>query len=173
MIRKLEIGNLKLETGNLKLETRNSKLKTSDFPSRTVIIALTASVPEDKLQDILAAGCDDFLLKPFRYAELFEMMEKYLGVRYVWEEDVSPESARSNADIQNALTWDALGILPPDLPDRLEYASTLGDITEIYAVIEEIRRHDDILADGLTILADDFEYGRILKLIQEAKICMD
>ncbi len=159
----------KLETRNSKPETRNLKLGTSDFPSRTIIIALSASVPEEKRQDILAAGCDDFLLKPFRDIELFEMMEKYFGVRYIREQEASSDPARNNPDIGNALTRDALGVLPPDLLNRLRYCSALGDITESYAVIEEIGRHDSALADGLMTLADDFEYGRILRLIQEAK----
>jgi len=53
--------------------------------TRTVIIALTASVLEEKRSEVPEAGCDDFLLKPFRDSDLFEMMRKHLGVRFVYE----------------------------------------------------------------------------------------
>ncbi|NJP07657.1 MAG: response regulator [Chloroflexaceae bacterium] len=55
----------------------------------TVIIALTASAFEDERSRILAAGCDDFVGKPFREADIFEQMAQHLGVRYVYHEDAN------------------------------------------------------------------------------------
>ena len=36
---------------------------------------------------LLSAGCDDFALKPFLAANLFEKMSKHLGVRYIYAEE--------------------------------------------------------------------------------------
>lgn len=50
----------------------------------TTVIALTASAFEEQRQQILSAGCDDFVRKPFRVAEVLEKLAKHLGVRYLY-----------------------------------------------------------------------------------------
>jgi PAS domain S-box-containing protein len=65
----------------------------------TVVIALTGSAFEKDRKEALAAGCDDFVRKPFRAETIFEKMTEHLGVRYLygsWQlgnnaTDTSPE----------------------------------------------------------------------------------
>ena len=52
----------------------------------TVIIALTASAFEERRDEIIAAGCDDFVRKPFQEQVIFEKMTEFLGVRYIYEQ---------------------------------------------------------------------------------------
>ena len=54
--------------------------------SGTVIVAISASAFEEDRERALADGCDDFVRKPFRAEELFEMLAKHLGVRFIYEE---------------------------------------------------------------------------------------
>lgn len=56
-----------------------------------VIIALTGSVFEEERAVALAAGCDDFVRKPFRTEMIFEKMAEYLGVRYMYTEIYAPK----------------------------------------------------------------------------------
>ncbi|MBD2694685.1 AAA family ATPase [Anabaena catenula] len=51
---------------------------------KTVIIALTASAFEEQRTEILAAGCNDFVRKPFSADVIFEKIAQYLGVQYVY-----------------------------------------------------------------------------------------
>ncbi|MBW4661479.1 MAG: PAS domain S-box protein [Drouetiella hepatica Uher 2000/2452] len=53
---------------------------------KTVIIAVTASVLEEERTDILAAGCDDLLCKPFKEQMLLQKLAEYLDVHYVYAE---------------------------------------------------------------------------------------
>lgn len=45
----------------------------------TPIIALSAYAFEENIREAKAAGCDDFMAKPFRVEELIEMIERYIG----------------------------------------------------------------------------------------------
>jgi CheY-like chemotaxis protein len=51
------------------------------------IIALSASALEHERGDILAAGCDDFVAKPFRESLIFSKLREHLGVEYVYEDE--------------------------------------------------------------------------------------
>ncbi|MBD2021964.1 response regulator [Leptolyngbya sp. FACHB-36] len=52
---------------------------------RTKILALTASAFAEQRQDMLAAGCDDFIRKPFKVQEIFEKIAHHLAVKYLYE----------------------------------------------------------------------------------------
>ena len=45
----------------------------------TPVIAVSAYAFQENIREAKAAGCDDFLAKPFRPEELMEMVEKYVG----------------------------------------------------------------------------------------------
>jgi signal transduction histidine kinase/CheY-like chemotaxis protein/ligand-binding sensor domain-containing protein len=54
---------------------------------RVPIIALSASALEHERGEILAAGCDDFVAKPFHESTIFAKLHDHLGVRYIHEDD--------------------------------------------------------------------------------------
>ena len=118
---------------------------------------------------VLAAGCDDFLRKPFREADIFEMMHRHLGVRYVYEE-AAKEQKGGISDHTNIQDLTAkLAILPAELLTRLEAAAIRAKMNEMNALIEVIREHDATAAKALTALADNFEYSKIATVIQATK----
>jgi hypothetical protein len=97
-------------------------------------------------------------------------MNKHIGVRYIYEEPrVHTAPTVSKTDIQDALTPEALAALPTELLANLEHAANFAYMTEVDRYIDEIRSHNATLADALVVLALDFEYGKIVTLIQEAK----
>jgi signal transduction histidine kinase/ActR/RegA family two-component response regulator len=61
------------------------RIKQTEAGQSTAIVALTAHALEEEKEAILAAGCDDFVRKPFREQEIFEAMAKHLGLKYVYE----------------------------------------------------------------------------------------
>lgn len=56
------------------------KIKATPQGHHTIIIALTASAFEEERAEILAAGCDDFLSKPFRQEKLIALLAKHLAI---------------------------------------------------------------------------------------------
>jgi signal transduction histidine kinase/DNA-binding response OmpR family regulator/ligand-binding sensor domain-containing protein len=57
----------------------------SEGRKRVPIIALSASALEHERSEILGAGCDDFVAKPFREATIFAKMREHTGVEYAYE----------------------------------------------------------------------------------------
>ena len=116
---------------------------------------------EEERAVVLEAGCDDFLRKPFREEELFQMMHQHLGVRYVYQDDVPPEPAKP----QTELTPSALRHLPTDILVRLKTAARHSNMLEVDQTIADIKTYDQNVAKHLAMLAEEFEYGEIVALI--------
>jgi signal transduction histidine kinase len=151
-------------TKRIKSEIPHSKPEV-----QTVIIAVTASSFEEEQAVILSAGCDDFLRKPFREAEVFDLLHKHLGVRFVYEEHQPSTIERRPSEAEAMVTSNALAALPEDLLKNLERATITTDIKKIITIIDEIRSYNTTLADILADLAGDFEYTKILNTIQQTR----
>ncbi len=59
--------------------------------------------------------------------------------------------------------------MPTELLENLEHAASFAYMTEIDDYIEQIRPYNPHLADALAALALNFEYDKIVSLIQNAK----
>ncbi|ETR68651.1 MAG: two-component hybrid histidine kinase sensor and regulator, partial [Candidatus Magnetoglobus multicellularis str. Araruama] len=57
-----------------------------DEKIRTIIIAQTASSFEREREIVIESGCDDFLRKPYKELEIFELMQKHLGICFIYED---------------------------------------------------------------------------------------
>jgi two-component system sensor histidine kinase/response regulator len=135
----------------------------------TVIIALTASAFEEQRASILAAGCDDFVRKPFREQVIFEKMAEYLGVQYAYEQKTDSQGIQeqtSRGDGKN-LTSDDLAVMPADWVTQLHQASLEVDADRILQLIEQIPATHLALAEGLTDLVRRFCFDEILELSEE------
>lgn len=140
------------------------QIKSTVKGQATAVIAMTASTFESDQKIVLSSGCDDLLHKPFREAELFDMMAKHLGVRYVYE-DTETDNPRIPHPSQSGLSPECLAELPQDILTALEAAAIRASMNKVSDIISEIRYHNASVADELEKLADDFEYGKILNLI--------
>ncbi len=146
------------------------QIKSTTKGQAAAVIAVTASVLEEERAVVLSAGCDDFLRKPFREADIFEVMNKHIGVRYIYDEPTADTASTvSKTEIQDSLTPEAFAVLPTELLANLEHAANFAYMSEIDRYIEEIRSYNATIADALATLALDFEYGKIVTLIQAAK----
>ena len=65
--------------------TRQIKARMAARPDavRTLIVALTASAFDEDRDHFLACGCDEFARKPFQAEELFAILERRAGLRFV------------------------------------------------------------------------------------------
>lgn len=133
----------------------------------TKVIALTASSFDDQRADALAAGCDDFVCKPFGEQEIFGAMERHLGVRYLCEDSRPPIGAPPSSGRAKGLPGpEALAQLPERLRNELSDAATACDVQRVGAIIRRVGEIDGPTADALGELANAFRYDEILSLIK-------
>ena len=57
--------------------------------------------------------------------------------------------------------------IPPDLLANLEQATLTTDMTRITQLVQDLRRYDRPLAEQLRRCADEFDYTKILKYLQQ------
>jgi signal transduction histidine kinase/CheY-like chemotaxis protein/streptogramin lyase len=138
--------------------TATRTIRSAPGGRSTKIIALTASSFEEERAEILSAGCDDFLRKPFHEEEIFEMLQKHLGVRFLYERDAEP----SLIELETV----ALETLTPELRASLERALLKLDAQAIRTAIEHVRTRDEPLANALEKLAKDYQYDRMWRWMQ-------
>ena len=129
----------------------------------TVILALTASVFEDERPQAIAAGCNDFIRKPFREEELFAKMAHYLGVRYRYE-SIDPISipAATPADLTAALLL--IDRMPAQWRSQLHQAATQVDGEQILRSIDLIPPEYSPLAVAIADLMNHYRFDRIVEL---------
>jgi PAS domain S-box-containing protein len=140
------------------------QIKATTKGQATTIIALSASTLEEERAVAPSVGCDDFIRKPFRQEDIFNAMNKHLGVRYVYEESTSladaiPSEAR-------ALTQADLAALPADWLANLHQATLDGHIKRVQILIEQIRPQHEFLAKALLDLANQYQFEQLLTLTQ-------
>jgi signal transduction histidine kinase/CheY-like chemotaxis protein len=62
------------------------RIRSNATGSKVKIVALTAHALEEERLEILNAGCDDFVRKPYRESEIFDALTKHLRIRFHYAE---------------------------------------------------------------------------------------
>ncbi len=125
----------------------------------TVVIGVSASVFPDSEQQIVEAGCNDFLTKPLRASELFGKIGRHLALSYV-----HPEDASRTTSVEMAL-------LPGDLAgrtaQRLRKAVEVGDVSELDLMAAELHREPSpgpYYGDEIGRMTRAFDFDGLLRM---------
>jgi len=128
---------------------------------------LSAGSLEEEIE-MLLAGCDHFLRKPFKEVEIFDAMHKYLGLQFVYEETVETASdTEAKTDRQKLKS--EMARLSADWQADFQEAIVALDTDLMTAYINQIRPQNEWLANALTGMVNNFEYDRILALLHGSK----
>ncbi len=122
------------------------------------IIAVTASAFMEQRDEMLGAGMDEFVRKPYRFNEIYECLARQLGVQYTYAE------AQEMAAEEVVLSASMLSALSPELCNELCAALESLDDERIAAAISQVS--DLKLNNLLSQLAGNFDYPAILKAVR-------
>ncbi|WP_375512002.1 ATP-binding protein [uncultured Nostoc sp.] len=127
----------------------------------TVILASSASVFSLNRQQSQEAGCNDFLPKPVQNFELFEKLQHYLNLTWIYE--VKNEFLETNIPLEEM-------IFPPsEQLVNLYNAAKTGYIQEIQEEADSIKNLDPkytVFANKILKLVENFDDEAIVNLIK-------
>ncbi len=147
----------------------------------TAIIALTASAFEESRSDVLAAGCDDFVRKPFQEHVIFDVIAQYLPIEYCY----APEDSRCESPATRAtngartsthgpkptsgLLAPSLKTMPPIWLSDVQRAATQADSDWLQRLISQVPKQETALMTRLSTLTEQYEFDDMLELLKAAQ----
>ncbi|ACC84193.1 PAS domain S-box protein [Nostoc punctiforme] len=133
----------------------------------TVIIALTASAFDEERFVVLSAGCNDFVRKPFREEVILNIISKYLGVRYVYEQEpLQQDQLAKNPNLKLLSLEEILAQMPTEWVTQLHQAALCTDEKLIFSLLEQIPEESALLANTLSDWINNFRIDKVIDLTQ-------
>ncbi|GAB5604851.1 PAS domain-containing protein [Sideroxyarcus sp. TK5] len=126
------------------------------------IVAVTASAFTEQRAEMIGAGMDDFIRKPYRFNEIYECLVRQLGVEYTYANETPAETESSGT-----LTPEMLQVLPPALREELREALQSLEGARIDAAVQQVAALDPALHKTLTRLTGSYDYLPILQALQD------
>jgi signal transduction histidine kinase/CheY-like chemotaxis protein len=121
-----------------------------EFADKIACIAITASVLEEDIKQILETGFDEYIGKPFRFEMVYNCLNKLLAVEFEYKKPLdgvtNPVQQKYVLDgVTNPVQQESEQLditklsLPPALYERLSEAAELGNLTAIETIVTELR----------------------------------
>jgi CheY-like chemotaxis protein len=133
-----------------------------------IIVALTASAFTDEREKVMASGMDDFVVKPYSPDEIYEKMQRYLSLRYIYKDSEKMQESETGKFSPKAYK-EALKMVDEKRLDALYEAALLLDVQEVQNVVAAM---DDTAPEAARMtrwLADRMEFHEILEAIGAVK----
>jgi CheY-like chemotaxis protein len=131
--------------------------------AKTPILVMTASAFQEDRRQVMDAGGDDFIGKPFRERELYDKIERLTGANYVYDE----ETPKADVVKQPVLSKEKLAAaIPAELRDQLRHAILRADLDAMLAVVDNVQARDPEIAKELRNRLEYFDYQGVLTLLE-------
>jgi CheY-like chemotaxis protein len=130
------------------------------------IFVLTASVFEEDRYEVLAAGADEFIRKPFQTDEIFTVLEQHLDVKYLYRETIPDASTAPVSSTEVSTNFEAL---PEDVRRVLVDVTKAADQERIYAVCDKIEASLPTVAAKIRAWVARYQYDLVLAALAQRK----
>ncbi len=129
-----------------------------------ILIATSASVFDKNQQASLAVGCNAFLPKPIQIDTLFESLQHYLGLEWIYEGTTAPK-----INLEETLTASPMVIPPQEEVTTLFNLTMMGDIQAIQQQVEKLEHLNESLgpfAAQIRHFAKGFQIKKICEFLE-------
>lgn len=158
--------------------TAEIKAAGTDEQPAPYVVAVTASAFEEERQQVLAAGCDEFLRKPVKASDILAVIQHYLPVVFSYADDSagfkrsddSKDSKDSKDPDHSESSAAQLALVPPAMLTALSKALAFGQMDLIEQQIQLLSDYAPVLATQLAELAGHFDYDAISDLLRAAGV---
>jgi len=143
--------------------TRLIKARISARPDavRSAIVALTANAFGENREQFLACGCDEFACKPFQAEDLFAILERHAGLRFI--RGAAPSVPDRGLSLPTLAIH--LAACPAGWRADLGAAVALGDFIRITALLETLKDTHRALHAALTAWAYNYDQDAFVALL--------
>ncbi|MFB2937660.1 response regulator [Aerosakkonemataceae cyanobacterium BLCC-F154] len=172
-IRNLENQRKKIDVCSEENDRKFSLFNTLLCVPHTIIIALTASAFEERKEEFLAVGCDDFVRKPFQEKVVFDKIAEYIGILYVYEDlpQVNNSFYRKRYSVNQrpySFFLPLLAQVPQNWIQQLHQAANELNEELISQLIEQLPADSATLANALRDLLNDFRLDIMVRITKSA-----
>jgi signal transduction histidine kinase/CheY-like chemotaxis protein len=143
------------------------RIRAATDGTKVRIIALTAHALEEERLDILEAGCDDFVRKPYREGEIFDALTRHLGIRFQY---AAPDFHSVRPGSEPPPDVSRLSAIPAALRDELHQAVELLDQDRCLVAAGKISDRDHGLGESLRQQIEAFKYRELLDALDSIKV---
>jgi CheY-like chemotaxis protein len=124
------------------------------------IVAVTASAFKEQKPELLDAGMDGYIRKPFLFSDIYNSMAQQLGIEFTYHEEVIASKVT-----QTVLTPKFMQAVREEQREELRLAIESLDRESIDNAISRIAVNNTELGRVLSNLANEFDYPTILSAI--------
>ncbi|MET0104609.1 MAG: ATP-binding protein [Sedimenticola sp.] len=126
------------------------------------IVAITASVLNEMQDEIMSAGFDTVVHKPYRNEDIYSCLEEQLGLRFIYDSSEG-EEVEGGYELDPSL----LDELPSNLFESLRQAVLALDTEKILAVAEKIEPISSDLATAIRHEVESFDITSLMKFLDK------
>lgn len=137
------------------------KILSLENPKLTKIIAVSAHVYKDEVDNILQAGFDDFVEKPYHLKDIYNVLKKHLDLQFIYSEiDEVKETNTAEVETNNL-------DITQEIKERLLEAVIKLNIEDISRIINEISISNPQAGVVLSKLYSELNFQEIWTLLKE------
>ena len=142
------------------------RIKQQSHLKQTTIIAITASAFEQQKAQIMNAGCDDLVIKPFSEAIIFDKLTQHLGVKFIYQTNFDDLEVQNSDQTVKPIAYADLATLSPTLIIALNEAAIAVDAEKIEQLIAQIPPTEQHITLAIAQMLTRYDFDAIIDLTE-------